>query len=115
MAQKRPDSIENGLFLVYSTIAEIREILDEPETARFHCIRPRGSPENSISAPNSAGFGLTLLFVKAWLARPATVYREALPSLTVFVTMLGRGSSVRAAPARMYMVSRAVASLGFRV
>ena len=56
---------------------------------------------------------LTLLFVKAWLVRPASVYR--LPSLTVSVTTLGRGSSVRAARARMCMVSRALASLGFRI
>ena len=58
---------------------------------------------------------LTLLFVKAWLVRPATGYREALPSLTVSVTTLGRGSSMRAARARMCMVSRALASLGFRI
>ena len=40
---------------------------------------------------------------------------EALPSLSVSVKTLGRGSSVRAARARMYTVSRALATLGFRV
>ena len=71
------------------------------------------SPENSI-APRQR-WSLIKYFVKAKQARPATVYREALPSLTVSVKTLGRGSSVRAARARMYMVSRALASLGFRV
>ena len=48
------------------------------------------------------------------IAQACHVYREALPSLTVSVKTLGRGSSVRAARARMYMVSRALASLGLR-
>ena len=52
--------------------------------------------------------------INAQLARPATVYRQALPSPTLSVKKLGWGSSVRAAQARMYMISRVLASLEFR-
>ena len=61
-------------------------------------------PESRPGSRNPLLFKeLTLLFVKAWLVRPATVYREALPSLTRSDGVLGACGS-RLEP-RMYMAA----------
>ena len=71
-------------------ISDAHEWINEiPTVPTYYLAKPQ--PRE----PNGAGFGvllfkeLTLVFVKVWLARPATVYRESLPSLTLSVTTLG--------------------------